>query len=156
MSNNNDGALDWDDKISNDGDDFPVLPDGEYPFTVTAFERARHGGSEKLPPCNKAVLTIKIDGGDKGTTTVKNNLFLHRKTEGLISDFFRSIGAKSRGQAVIMDWGSVVGASGRCQVGHRVYNGEKYNEIKRFKDPAKGQAPAKAAPANVQDDDEPF
>ena len=41
--------LDWDDEIERESD-FVLLPEGDYDFTVTGFERARHEGSEKLPP----------------------------------------------------------------------------------------------------------
>lgn len=55
----------WDDEIQNDSPDRVVLPEGEYPFEVTKFERQRHPGSAKLPPCAMALLTIQIDGGEK-------------------------------------------------------------------------------------------
>ena len=34
-----DRAFGWDDEIKNDGPDFVLLPEGDYLFTVTAFER---------------------------------------------------------------------------------------------------------------------
>ena len=36
--------LGWDDEISNDGEEFTVLPAGDYDFEVVAFERGRHDG----------------------------------------------------------------------------------------------------------------
>ena len=60
----------WDDEIQNDSPDRVVLPEGEYPFEVTKFERQRHPGSAKLPPCAMALLTIQIDGGEKGHSVV--------------------------------------------------------------------------------------
>lgn len=141
-NNNADGALDWDDEIS-DGDEFIILPDGDYPFTARGFERGRHAGSANLPPCNKAIVTVEIDGGDKGKVTIKHNLFLHSKTQGLIANFFRSIGAKNRGDNVAMDWSLVSGATGRCKVGHYISkaNGEKYNQIAKFYDPKPSKEP---------------
>lgn len=50
--------MNWDDTIENDGQEFVVLPEGDYTFTVTNFERGRFPGSAKIPPCNKATLTI--------------------------------------------------------------------------------------------------
>ena len=47
------------DEIENDNE-FQILPDGDYNFTVTGFERGRHQGSAKLPPCNKAIITLKM------------------------------------------------------------------------------------------------
>ena len=51
------GELGWDDEIQNEGG-YEVLPEGDYTFRVEKFERARHAGSEKIPPCNKAILTL--------------------------------------------------------------------------------------------------
>lgn len=135
----------WNDTIQNDGEDFVLLPAGEYDFTVKGFERGRFAGSEKLPPCNMAVLSIEIDGGEHGVAFTKHRLYLHSKTEGLLCEFFRSIGARKHGEALRMDWARVTGSRGRCKTGVREYNGEKYTEIKRFLDPADVGKPAPAA-----------
>ena len=145
--------LGWNDEISQDGPEFVTLPDGEYPFTVELWTRARHGGSEKLPPCNKAVIKIKVIGGDKGNTTVFHNLFMHSKCEGMLSEFFKGIGARKHGERMVMDWNKVPGASGRCKLGTRVYKDKTYNEIKGFIDPAKIQA---AATGDTPDEEIPF
>ena len=42
----------WDDEIENDSE-FQILPDGDYNFTVTGFERGRHQGSAKLRRATK-------------------------------------------------------------------------------------------------------
>lgn len=91
--------LGWDDEIEKDGPEFVLLPEGDYSFEVVGFERARHNGSEKLPACNKAVLTIRLtsDDGEK-STTIKHNLFLHSKTEGMLCAFFTAIGQRKKGE----------------------------------------------------------
>lgn len=78
--------LNWDDEIEKDGNEFVLLPEGDYDFTVESFERGRHSGSEKLPPCNKAVLKLRIES-DNGPALITHNLFLHTRTEGMISAF---------------------------------------------------------------------
>lgn len=139
-------ALDWNDEIENDGSSFVLLPPGDYDFTVTAFERERHPGSAKLPPCNKAVLTLEITSA-QGTATLKHNLFLHSKTEGLLCAFFVSIGQRKHGEKLRMDWNRVVGSRGRCTLGVREWVGErtgekmKSNEVTRFLEPAENAAP---------------
>jgi len=150
MTNNNnlpegfyedDRELGWDDEIQNDGPEFVLLPEGDYDFEVVTFERARHGGSEKLPPCNKAVVHIKLTGKE-GSTTIKHNLFLHTKTEGMLCAFFAGIGQRKKGEKLSMNWNSVPGSKGRCKVGIRRWknkeNREEYssNEIKKFYEPA--------------------
>ncbi len=126
--------LNWDDQIENDSPEFILLPEGDYDFVVTEFERARHGGSEKLPPCNKAVISIKIEGNE-GSTTIKHNLFLHQKTEGMLCAFFTGIGQRKRNEKLTMNWNKVVGSTGRCKVGIKTYNDKQYNEIKKFYEP---------------------
>ena len=128
--------LQWDDTITKDASDFILLPEGDYNFTTESFERGRHGGSEKLPPCNKAILTLRIEA-QEGTARITHNLFLHSKTEGMLSAFFTSIGQKKKGEPLKMNWGQVPGSSGRCKVGIHEYknkDGEdrKSNDIKKF------------------------
>ncbi len=128
--------LNWDDTIEKEVNNFVLLPEGDYNFVVESFDRARHPGSEKLPPCNKAVIKLRIDGPE-GTAYITHNLFLHTKTEGLLSAFFASIGQKKKGEPLRMDWNKVPGACGKAKVGIHSYdnkNGEemKANDIKRF------------------------
>ena len=88
--------LDWNSDISNDGQDYVILPEGEHVFQVVDLEKGRHGGSPKLPPCPKATLTLEVRTAD-GVARVKHNLFLHRTTERFLCEFFRSIGMKAKG-----------------------------------------------------------
>ncbi|KLU68081.1 MAG: hypothetical protein RHS_6130 [Robinsoniella sp. RHS] len=128
--------LGWDDEIEKEGSDFVLLPEGDYEFKVESFERGRHAGSEKLPPCNKAVIKLKIDS-DQGTAFITHNLFLHTITEGMISSFFTCIGEKKKGEKVKMNWSAVPGATGKAKIGIHSYknkDGEdrQSNEIKKF------------------------
>ena len=47
-----DRELNWDDEIEKDNS-FITLPEGDYDFVIDHFERARHPGSEKIPPATK-------------------------------------------------------------------------------------------------------
>lgn len=134
----------WDDTITKDASDYIMLPEGDYNFTVDSFERGRHPGSEKLPPCNKAILTLRIESAE-GTARITHNLFLHSKTEGMLSAFFTCIGQKKKGEPLKMNWGVVPGSTGRCKVGIHSYtnkDGEerKSNDIKRFYPKEEGPA----------------
>jgi len=131
--------LGWEDPIENDGPDFEILPEGDYDFEVVGFERGRHTGTEKMPPCNKAVVSIKITGA-AGQSTIKHNLFLHTKTEGLLCAFFTGIGLRSHGQKVTMNWNKVVGSKGRCKVYINKWTDKdgkprENNKIKKFYEP---------------------
>lgn len=136
----NERGFEWNDVIENDGPEFVILPEGDYDFEVTEFERARHNGSDKLPACNKAVIHIKIDGADCASTTIKHNLFLHTKTEGMLCAFFTAIGQRRKGERATMNWNAVVGSKGRCKVGIRKWKNDEgremsSNEIRRFYEP---------------------
>jgi hypothetical protein len=135
-----DRELGWNDPIENDGSDWVLLPAGEYPFRVEGLERKRFEGSAKLPPCNEACLTVEV-GDAEASTTIQHRLYLHSKTEGLLCAFFRAIGARKHGERVVMDWGKVIGATGRCKVGVREWTAKDggiktSNQIEKFLDPA--------------------
>ncbi len=128
--------LSWDDQIENDSPDFVTLPEGDYEFVVTEFERARHPGSEKLPPCNKAIVHLRIQGPE-GVSTIRHNLFLHSITEGMLCSFFAAIGQRKKGEKVTMNWNAVVGAKGKAKIGIRKWKNDEgrefvSNEVRRF------------------------
>ena len=141
MANNvNDVAMTWDDEIQNDGEGFRVLPEGEYDFTVTDFTRGRFEGSAKMAACPKAELTIKIHDPE-GDVTVSENLFLNRKAEWKLCQFFTAIGHRKHGETLRMNWNAVKGAKGRCKVGIRKWTGNdgkehENNEITAFLEPS--------------------
>ena len=118
------------------------------------MNRAFHNGSEKLPKCPKAELEIELTGPE-GTTRVNHNLFLHQKTEGLLSAFFISIGLKKHGEPLAMNWNAVPGAHGRCKVKIREWTNDKgevkqSNQIERFLDPEDDVPFTLNEPKNVQ------
>lgn len=116
----------WDDEIQNDSA-FQVLPEGDYRFSVKKFERARHNGSEKIPACNKAVLTLAIANGE-ASGEVQTQLFLHSKCEWKLCQFFTAIGQRKHGEVMRMNWGAVPGAAGVCHVGVRKWTGSDGKE----------------------------
>lgn len=135
MATNTGREFGWDDSIEKDSE-FTLLPDGDYDFEVTAIERGRHAGSDKLPPCNKATVSLRIEGPE-GETTIKHNLFLHSTVEGLLCAFFASIGQRKKGERITMNWNAVVGSTGRCKIGTRKWTGDKgdeftSNDVKKF------------------------
>lgn len=140
MAENIERAFEWDDEIEHDGGSFLLLDDGDYTFSVTKFERGHHGGSEKIPPCNKAILSIAIETPE-GTATINCNLFLHSKFEWKLCQFFTSIGQRQHGEKLKMDWSKVIGAIGRCKIGTRTWKKDdgsegKSNEVLEFYEPA--------------------
>ena len=135
---NIDAGMDWDDQIENDGKEFVILEEGDYPFTVTNFERGRFPGSKKMSPCNKAILTLQVQTAD-GVAVIRTDLVLNRLVEWRISAFFRCIGQKKHGERLVMDWNHVVGSRGRAHFKPRTYTGNDgqehtVNDCDRFYD----------------------
>ena len=58
---NEDRALDWDEVIESDGQNFALIPEDDYNFTVTHFERGTFKGSSGMKACNKATLTLRVE-----------------------------------------------------------------------------------------------
>lgn len=137
MNQNTERELGWDDEIQKDGGEFVVLPAGDYNFTVTKFDRARFAGSEKMPACNQAKLELTVHSPQHGDVVVFHNLFLHTKTEGLLSNFFGGIGQKKKGEPLRMNWQQVVGAKGRLKLEINKFKGndgteKTNNQVKTF------------------------
>lgn len=137
MSQNVERELGWDDEIQKDSGEFIVLPAGDYNFTVTKFERGRFSGSDKMPACNQAKLELTVHSPELGDVVVFHNLFLHTKTEGLLSNFFASIGQKKKGEPTQMNWTLVVGSKGRLKLEINKFTGRDgdertNNQVKTF------------------------
>lgn len=117
--NNQPRELDWDSEIFQEEMELPHLPDGDYPFQIVSLEKARHqprdGG--KLPPCNKAILTVRVTDRMNGISVdIRHNMYLHSSMEWKLCEFFAAIGMRQKGEALRMDWNRVVGATGLCKV----------------------------------------
>ena len=130
--------LDWDDAIESDGQEFVILEEGDYNFTVTDFERGRFPGGTKIPPCNKAALTLQVKTPD-GVAICRTDLLLYKTMEWKLSAFFRCIGQKKHGERLVMDWNRVIGSRGRAHFKPRAYtdrdgNERQANDLDRFYD----------------------
>ena len=159
--NNKNMVMDWDDQIENDGQEFVLLPEGDYNFTVTNFERGRFPGGPKIPACNKATITVQIEA-EEGLAVIKFDLLLYRSVEWKISSFFRCIGQKKHGEKLTMNWNTVIGSKGRAHIKQRNYTnsyGEEktINDVDRFIDyDPKNFEGVPAGLVVVSDDDLPF
>lgn len=100
----------WDDEIQNE-DAFTLLDAGDYEFEIVKYERARHEGSDKIPPCNKAVVTFRV-----GETTLTENFLLCSTLEWKLSQLFLSVGLKRHGEPLRMNWQALSGKRGVCKV----------------------------------------
>ena len=90
--------LDWNGTIEHDAPEFTVLPEGDYDFQVVKLERARHPGSSKLPPCNKAVLHIQISD-EGGVNIIRHNLSCTAAVRGCSATFSSALVSGKRASA---------------------------------------------------------
>ena len=130
----------WDDAVEeSSGTQFEPVPDGDYWFTVTGFERgwyeARPGS--KLASCNQAEIQFTIkwknDSGQMRANKIVYKLKLSRKLQWLIYEFFESIGLRKKGDGTTtMPWNNIVGRTGVCSVGHHTSDrGGVFNDINK-------------------------
>lgn len=131
--------MNWDSYIENEGTQVITLPEGDYDFTVTKFERGEHPGSAKVPRCPKAILELTVEV-PSGRSIVKENLLLDESVEWKLCAFFRSIGQKQHGTGITMDWNKVLGAKGRAHLIVNEWTGNDgetrtNNRIGQFLDP---------------------
>lgn len=151
MSTDTGIAFGWDEERienPNEGGEFVTLTPGDYAFTVVKFERGRFEGSAKMCACPKAVLTLELDGNEFGTVKHTHNLYLNKKCEGMLCQFFACVGLRKHGEPLVLAWNQLAGRSGRCTMGNRVHNEKTYNDVKRFLDPT--DATTTAAPAQTE------
>lgn len=123
--------MEFDDVIESDGQEFVVLPEGDYTFTVTSIERGHFPGGQKIPSCNKVTVMLAIDN-DQGIATARVDLILYRTVEWKIASFFRCIGQKKYGEKMAMNWNNVIGTRGKAHFKPREY--EKDGQTRQVND----------------------
>lgn len=125
MADIQDVALDWDltEADPDDGDHgWTVLEDGFYPFTVKKIERERFVGSQKMPACPMAKITLSVQGAAGETATVTERLFLTQRMLWKVSRFMESIGrGRNAAGKVIIDWAGAEDGAGWLKLKKRSY-----------------------------------
>ena len=128
--------LGWDDEVE-EGSPFVLLPAGDYPFVVVNFERGIYekptNYESKVPAnCPMAIVTIEVTAPDGQKTTLTEKLFLYKKMQWKINQFFTSIGApKSADGKVKMNWNMVLGSHGTAKIIINDYKDRKTGEDKQ-------------------------
>lgn len=128
-------GYDWTDTIDIARNNLTILDEGDYDFTITALRRGRFPGGPKVPACNMASITLRIETPD-GPVYVYDDLLLHQIVAWRLVSFFQSIGPVT-GDQITMDWDSVPGAQGRAHIRPRTYPGKdgqerQKNEVVRY------------------------
>lgn len=133
---NDDKVFSWDDSfMCEEGGAYILLPEGEYDFTVTSFDRSYFNGSEKSKACPMAKITLTVDTPE-GKATIKDSLFLKMSAKWRMDAFFRSIGFAKANENYTPNWNNVIGAKGRARIKPHKYNDKDYNNVDRYIDKA--------------------
>lgn len=120
--------LGWDDSITNDSQ---VLPEGDYNVTIEKYDRSRSNGG-KLPPCNMAVVYFIVHAPGRDVT-IREYYTLHTSLEWRLSELFRGVGLKKKGEELRMDWNALPGKTARARIGITTSrNGKEYNNIEKL------------------------
>lgn len=123
-------ALGWDDEFeAQEGN--TLLPEGDYWFEITKLDKARHNGSDKVPPCNKAIVTFCIHAPQGDITLTENYLLIDLDwARRKMTEFFSAIGfAEKGGQRVRMHWApDLIGKRGICHIAPRKYKTQEGEE----------------------------
>ena len=113
--------------------EYTLLGPGEYPYVVTEVKYGDYNGSAKIPACPMVTVELEVDGGEQGKISVSNNFYICKECAGLLAAFAKSIGVMDDGEKVVsIEWDEVEGMKGTVYINHREYNGNKYNQVKKF------------------------
>ena len=142
--------LGWDDEVE-EGSPFVLLPEGNYPFTITGREKGIYekpaNRESKIPAnCPKATVTLEFTTSTGEKSTLTENFYLYKKMQWKINQFFTSIGAPKNPEGKVkMNWGTVLGAKGAASLVVNDYtdrsgNPAQNNRIKDFLEPTQQTA----------------
>ena len=154
MNNQNNEFLNWGEGFTAQEDEFVLLDEGVYNFTVTKMEKKVYSGnSTKIPNgCPYAELNVQVQS-QKGTANIRERLYLLKSMQWKLTHFFASIGQPVvTGQVFNPNWNAVVSASGKAEITQHNYtnqNGDNRtnNQVSRYLKP---DDPTPAVNANIQ------
>jgi hypothetical protein len=154
-------------KDSESKTDFVILPKGEYPFIIAKVEfknyQPKPGKTTGITkPCKQIVLGIVVDGGDKGSAWVDENLYFYPTCMYKILSVFKSVGLISDGFKGTLPWDQLKGSEGRAKFEVEKYHSTKYGEdrermiAKTFLKSTANATPKTEANDEWSDEDVPF
>lgn len=156
MNNDNNEFLNWGESFTAQEDEFVLLDEGVYNFTVTKMEKKIYdGNSSKIKNgCPYAELNLQIES-PKGTANVRERLYLMKSMQWKLTQFFMGIGQQVVvGQPFNPNWETVIGSKGKAEITQHSYtnqNGDNRtnNQVAHYLKPT-DPTPAVNANMNAQ------
>lgn len=157
MNNTENEFLTWDGGFVAEESEFVVLDPGVCKFTVKNFERKIYDGKSDKIPNGTPYAEIEMEFvGTKGKTTVKERLYLLKRMQWKLTEFFAAIGQNPTiGQAFMPNWNAVVGSSGYAELEVNHYkdnsgNDRSNNRPNKFLKPNAPEIASAQQPMQVQ------
>ena len=91
---------------------FITLPEGEYEFKVTKAELGKFAGSQKMAPCDKVSLELRVETED-GVCDIKDTLFLLGQWKNRIYYYLTTTGMTEPGKPLTLEPELFTGSIGR-------------------------------------------
>jgi hypothetical protein len=125
--------FDWNDDITEDGNETKVLLPGTYPFEVKSFERRVYTGTSASIPngCKYAEITVRVtDPATNAATLISDKLYLLKKFEWKIGAFLGAVGLKEKGQPIsLAKLNDSIGRKGKVKIGCKSDSSENYKKL---------------------------
>ena len=132
--------LDWDSTIEKDEQQFTLVPEGDYNFTVDHIERTFVGSeSQKYAGAKMATVYLVIQVPDQEPVEIRESFILHSNFAWKIGSLLVSVGLKKKGEPISGNyWSRLPGTHGRCKI---IQNASKNNPERKFNNIATFYAP---------------
>ena len=149
--------LTWDSGFVAEESEFVVLDPGVCKFTVKNFERKIYDGKSDKIPNGTPYAEIEMEFvGTKGKTTVRERLYLLKRMQWKLTEFFTAIGQNPViGQTFMPNWNAVIGSSGYAELEVNHYkdnngNDRSNNRTNKFLKPDAPEIASAQQPVQVQ------
>lgn len=127
-------AMEWDDDATTATSEFTVLEPGTYTFRVEEFQRSEYDGSDKIPACHEADVTISCANADGAQARLTVRFFIVTSMQWKMTQFLKACGTlpPDSPDGTSFKPGQLfkasVGRTGRCVVSKRRFTGRDGNE----------------------------
>lgn len=158
--NNENEFIGWGDSFVAEESNFKLFEAGNYPFVVTGFERKIYDGNSDKIQNGTPFAEIEMEfTGPLGTTKVLDRLYMVKKWQWKLTQFFTGIGqAPIVGQPFSPNWSQVIGSRGTAKLLVNKYTNKsgkevENNQIDEYLDPqTNNQTQTTVPPTTPQQD----